>query len=445
MANVAKAADAVKEKLVTEFALVQKLPGGERQGLFSHTNRAIVEHIQTIKALEGVSDTEIVQRDCSYPLDGAGNVIHHASKVKETVVAALAFLAIALLVFAFPDAGSLLALAAMPPAVTRRVFVGRGYTERVNFINGQALNVGGATAFSKEFKMGAGWYEMWLHFAFAFTVGTGTTALSDATWRIVRKIMLKTDRGELVCNEGARALAYIATYRSGQIPQRTTFAAANGTYHVFLPLYFWDPSMTRPQDTVLDTARYESVDLEVQLGTVSDLLGTVGTSSVTCTLDVDVERSYGKLPDKAKPHYFISYDHRPPQDPSVNPNIEMEKSPDMSIKRLYLWTADTGLAGVPWSGNANDTYPVKTNIQDQDRFIEKDRLHSFVQAFNKEDGALETQMAGVEVYDWVRDGSITSALATGEKSSLQVALTQSGAAATANFTATHEAVRLLKA
>ncbi len=178
---------------------------------------------------------------------------------------------------------------------------------------------------------------------------------------------------------------------------------------------------------------------------MADLLGTVGTSSVTATLDIDVERSYGKLPDKAKPHYFISYDHRAPQDASVNPNIELEKSPDLSIKRLYFFTGDTGLAGIPWSGNANDTYPVKTNIQDQDRFIEKDRKHPFVQSLNKLDASLEAVAAGVEVYDWVRDGSITSALSTGEKSSLQLQLTQSGAAAASIITATHEGIRLLKA
>ena len=175
------------------------------------------------------------------------------------------------------------------------------------------------------------------------------------------------------------------------------------------------------------------------------MFGTPGTASYTATLDIDVERTYGALPNAAKPHFFISYDHRPPQDASVNPNVELEKSVDLSFKRLYFFTGDTGSAGVPWSGNANDTYPTKTNIQDQERFIEKDRKHGTVQALNKSMAQLENVLAGVEVYDFVMDQSITSALSSGDKSSLQLALTQSGAAANSIMTLTHEAIRLLKA
>ena len=202
--------------------------------------------------------------------------------------------------------------------------------------------------------------------------------------------------------------------------------------------------MLRPEDTILDTSRYQSLDLELQLGPVSDLYATPGTATYTATLDVDVERTYGALHPGAKPSFFISYDHRPPQDASINPNIEMEKSADLSYKRLYLFTGDTGIAGVPWSGNANDTYPTKTNIQDQERFIEKDRKHPTVQAQNKTDASLETQLAGVEVYDFVKDMSITAALASADKSALQLLLSQTGAAGGSIVTLTHEAIRLLK-
>jgi hypothetical protein len=214
---------------------------------------------------------------------------------------------------------------------------------------------------------------------------------------------------------------------------------------MFIPIFFADMYMVRPEDTILDTARYKSIDLEIQLGPITDLYTAPGTATATATIDIDVERTYGALPNAAKPHFFITYDHRAPQDASANPNIELEKSVDLSFKRLMLFTADTGIAGVPWSGNANDTYPVKTNIQDQERFIEKDRKHNVVQALNKSIGWLETQLAGIEIYDFVMDRSITSSLSSGDKSSLQLALTQSGAAAGAIMTLSHEGIRLLKA
>jgi hypothetical protein len=312
-------------------------------------------------------------------------------------------------------------------------------------VSGAALNVGGNTPFSKEFRLGQGWYAMWLHFAIAVTIGTGAGVLSDGLLRLIRKLFLKTDRGELLCNEPGRAMFYIAAYKFGTRPQISTLTAASATFDVYIPIMFADEDMKRPEDTVLDTARYQSIDFEVQLGTVADLYSAPGTATYTATLDIDVERTYGALPDKAKPHYFVSYDHRPPQDASVNPNIELEKSADLSFKRLFFWTGDTGSAGVPWSGNANDTYPTKVNIQDQERFIEKDRKHGFVQAMNKSYGLLETTLAGVEVYDFVMDRSITGAVSSGDKSALQLLLTQSGAAAGANITLTHEGIRLLKA
>jgi len=321
---------------------------------------------------------------------------------------------------------------------------GRGNTERVNFIRASALTVNGSQQFSDRFKMGHGWLSMWIHIAVVVTIGTGTTPISDGLLRLIKKILLKTDRGELVCNLPGRALFYIAAYRMGCRPQITTLAAASATYDIYLPIFFTDEDMIRPEDTILDTSRYKSVDLEIQLGGVADLFGTVGTSSITASLDVDVERTFGALPAEAKPLYFVSYDSRPPQDANVNPNIEMEKSPDLSYKRLFLFTGDTGSAGVPWSGNANDTYPQRTNIQDQDRFIEKDRIHSFVQAHNKSIAQLETVLAGVEVYDFCMDKTIFSALSSGDKSALQLALTQSGAAANSIMTLSHEGIRLLK-
>src|SRR5712691_3277753 len=228
-----------------------------------------------------------------------------------------------------------------------KTFQGRGDVETINFISAAALAVGGNTPFSREFRLGHGWWTMWLHFQVVVTIGTGTGALADGLLRLVRKIFFKTDRGELICNEGARAMFYIAAYRMGTRPQTSTLAAASGTYDFFIPLLFGDEDLIRPEDTILDTSRYKSLDLEITLGTVADLFSTPGTSSITASLDIDIERTYGALHPDAKPHFFISYDNRPPQDASVNPNIELEKSADLSFKRLYFFTGDTGGAGVP--------------------------------------------------------------------------------------------------
>lgn len=322
---------------------------------------------------------------------------------------------------------------------------GRGYTERANVITGAPLNVNAATPFSKELPCGEGWYKMTCRINIIFVVGTGTTPITEGELLFIKNVFLRTDRGEIICNLPGRALYKIATYLTGQPPQKNAIAAASATYRVTLPIFFADFKMQRPEDTILDTSRYNAVTLQITLGGVADLLTTVGTSSVTANLDVEIERSLGALPEKAKPFYTVSYDFRPPVDANSLTNIELEKSADMAIKRLYVHSCTAGVAGVPWGGVNSDLIQNVVTFKDQNRFIEKERIHAMIQDMNKIDGGLELILAGAEVYDFVRDGSILAALATGQKSVLQYGWTNQGGVAALSFvTATPEMIRTLK-
>lgn len=434
-------------KTVTEFALVTR-QGENTQGHFSHELESVVRAKRDLLVLAAIDngqaapDYQIVKRVCRYPLDEEGKAKAEGSTCTATVLLILvALAAVVCALLGESGAGALmLAMAAAAPAK----FIGRGDSENVLFVNAKALTVGAATPFSDVFKMGHGWWVMWLHITATVVIGTGTTPIADGLLRFVRKVFFKTDRGEQICNEPGRALYYIGAVLLGTRPQISTLAAANGDYEVYIPIFFADPLVARPEDTLLDTSRYQSVDLEVTLGTVADLFATVGTSSVTAKINVEVERTYGALPPGAKPFWFVTYDHRPPVDVSVTPDIELEKSADLNYKRLFLFTGSSGASGVPWSGDANDTYPTRTNIRDQERTIEKDRVHKLVQAKNKSDYGLETQLAGIEVYDFVKDKSNTAALSSGDKSSLKLELTQTGAAANAIMTLSYQGIRLLK-
>lgn len=321
----------------------------------------------------------------------------------------------------------------------------RGYVERPNVITGAALNVNGQTQFSKEFPMGEGWFALWLRFNLAFTVGTGTTPITEGELLFIKNVLLRTDRGEILCNLPGRALYKISTYKSGTPPQKNAIAAASATYRVSMPIYFTDEYLIRPEDTILDTLRYSSVSLQVTIGGVADLLTTVGTSSVAVTMDAEIVRSMGRLPEGGKPAFHINYDLRPPLDANVNQNVDLERSPDMSIKRLFVHSGTSGTGGVPWSGVNSDAVQNVVNIKDQNRFIEKDRIHAAILDQNKIDASLEAVLAGVEVFDFVRDKSILSSLATGDKSVLQYTWTnQGGVAANSIVTATQEAIRTLK-
>lgn len=330
----------------------------------------------------------------------------------------------------------------------------RGYVERPNLITGAALNNGGQTPFSKEFPMGEGWFGMYLVLNLAFTVGTGTTPITEGELLFIKNVLLRTDRGEILCNLPGRALWKLAALKAGALPYKDAIAAATATYRVHLPIHFVDPEsgplfMQRPEDTLLDTARYNAVTLLLTLGTTADLLTTPGTSTVVCTLDVEVERTFGKVPgDKpgtgGKPIAHINYDFRPPTDASASQFIDVERSSEMSLKRLYLHSGSSGTGGVPWSGANSDAIIATLNVKDQNRFIEKDRKWNMIQYQNKVDSQLETALSGVTYFDFVADKAITASMATADKSVLQVTWTNGTAPANSIVTLTQEAIRTLK-
>jgi hypothetical protein len=329
----------------------------------------------------------------------------------------------------------------------------RGNVERPNLITGSPLNNAGQTQFSKEFPMGEGWFSMNLSFNLVFVVGTGTTPIAEGELLYIKNVLLRTDRGEIVCNLPGRALWKIASLKNGALPYKDAIAAASATYRVHIPIYFCDPEgahkMLRPEDTIFDTSRYNSISLQVTLGSVADLLTTPGTSTVATSLDLEVERSFGRLPgakpgEGGRPIGIINYDIRPPVDANVLANIDIERSAEMSLKRIYVHTGALGTAGIPWSGTNSDTRIANMTIKDQSRFIEKERLWNQIQYQNKLDSNLEAMLSGVTCFNFVKDGSIASALATADKSVLQLTWVNGTVAALNIVTLTQEAIRTLK-
>ena len=330
----------------------------------------------------------------------------------------------------------------------------RGNGERVNVISAAPLNESAQTTFSNQFPMGEGWFAMFIVVNIALTIGTGVTPTAEGELLVVKSVQLRTDRGEILCNLPGRALFKIAALKNGALPYKDAIAAATATYRVHLPIYFCDPQsgpqwLMRPEDTILDTSRYNSVTLQVTLGSEADFLGTPGTAAAVYTMDVEIERSFGRLPgnkpgEGGKPVGTANYDMRPPVDASVTQSIDIERSADMSLKRLYLHTGTSGTGGVPWSGANGDAVIASVTIKDQSRFIEKERLWRQIQYQNKLDSQLETALAGVSVFDFLKDKSLAAALATADKSVLQATWTNGTAPANSIVTLTQEAVRALK-
>ena len=324
----------------------------------------------------------------------------------------------------------------------------RGNAEYVNIVTGQGLTVGGKTVVSDPLPVGEGWYRAHLRVNIIFVVGTGTTPITNGELNFIKNVLMKTDRGEIVVNLPGRAIYEIATYKAGIIALRKdAIAAASATYSVNLPIYFAEHyrSLDRPEDTILNTQRYSSMTIEVTLGTVADLLTTVGTSSVTATLDIEVVRTKGLLPEKAGPIGIVSYDFRNPIDASVLQYVLLERAKDLVYKRFYVHSCTGGVAGVPFAGVDSDAVQNVVSVKDQSGFIIKDRSHRMIQESNQVDYSLESINVGVEVHDFVQEGSLQAALITDGKSLLQYQWNnQAGVASGYVVTVVTEGVRSLK-
>ena len=324
----------------------------------------------------------------------------------------------------------------------------RGNAEYVNLLSGQALTVNGKTVISDPLPPGEGWYRAHLRIGIVLTVGTASGPVTEGELLIIKNVLLKTDRGEIVCNLPGRALYKIASIKAGiAAPRKDAIAAASATYYVNLPIYFAEHyrGLDRPEDTILDTKRYSSLTLEITMGTVADLFTTPGTASITSTLDIEVVRTKGTLPKQAEPVAIMAYDYRQPIDANSTTQILLERAQDLALKKVYVFSGTSGTAGVPMSGAASDAIQNVVAIKDQSGFIIKDRIHRMIQESNQLDYSLESIITGLEVHDFVQEGSLQAALATAGKSLLQYQWSnQGGVGANSIITAIQEGIRSLK-
>jgi len=256
---------------------------------------------------------------------------------------------------------------------------------------------------------------------------------------------MRTSRGEVICNLPGRALYKIAALKSHTLPTKQEVAASSASYYVDVPIYFVDDEMKRPEDTILDSGAYNAISLELTMGTIADLFTAPGTGTIALTLDLDIERTKGMLPPAAKPMFHPQYAAMPSQDASAQAFIDMERSPDLAYKRLYAHAAINGTAGGLFTGDNSDVVQATESVIDQSGDIVRQRFHEMIQNQNKLDYELEAIQTGITCIDFVRDGSINSALYPGDRSRLQYTwVNKAGVVAGDIVSLAYEGVRGLK-
>lgn len=339
---------------------------------------------------------------------------------------------------------------------------GRQIIERHNLVTAAPLSAGNRAIFSKELPVGEGWHSLILRFNFAVTIGTGTGPVIDGLYKAIRNLYMRTDRGEILANCPGKFWYFLNLVRFGTPPRSTPLAAASATYSCMVVVPFVDKKTMNPNDTILDTSRYSSMNLELNMGTIADLFTTPGTATVTMTVDIDVIKTRGLLPpeENARPRFHVSYDQRQPVDASVTTSIDLETSPDLAYKRLYITSVTDGVAGLPFYGTFADTVLDALTLSDQSSDIMRNVNYKMLQSDNAlrygfDVGSTPTTPSypinyptgflGLAVLSFIGEGeSLNSSLYSGDKSQLLLKWTNATAPALSIVTLGTESIRELK-
>lgn len=320
--------------------------------------------------------------------------------------------------------------------------------EDYQILTREPLAISGKTTLGRNFPLSQGWFSVMFRINLTVTIGTGAGPITEGELAIIKSINLRTDKNEvLISNVPGRGIFKQAIPKFGTTPSKTAIAAASGTYTIDLPVIFSDPGTMRPYDSILDTSRYQTMTLEVILGGVADLFTAPGTASVTATLDMVVHRTKEVLPIEARPIWYRQLIDMPPISPTSATFIDIERSSDLGIARLFIWTSSTATAGVEWSGTASNVIMAEVNLRDSANFIIQDRSADLIQSDNKTTYSLETIVAGMFLIDFVSmTGSNLDTIFTGDLARLQFSwANRAGVVATDQVTLMVEGLRKLAA
>ncbi len=315
-----------------------------------------------------------------------------------------------------------------------------------NIISQRAITINGLNSVLAEFPLGEPWFMFLLTVSCSLTHGTGTTPVADGLLLAIKNILIKTDRDGVIVNAAGRGLYRLAQFLSRVAPAIDTFAAATGVYRAHIPIYFSNPLFLRPEDSVLDTSRYNTVEFYLTFGSLSDLLGTIGTDTATFSYDLAIvkgEQSTRVNPagkPRVKP-YIAAY---PPQDPAGQQYIELEKARDLAIAQIAVLAANSVTSGVPFSGTPADTTIDTWQLHDNNGFPVLGMKHYNAQYLAKIEQQIETLPPGWFYYNFVKDGSIFSAYPTGDKSMVRLEWVN-GTLSTSGITPILFAIRALSA
>ena len=329
----------------------------------------------------------------------------------------------------------------------------RGNYELVEIVRAYTLVIGGPTYISSPIPVNNPVVAAIMRVNISLTLGTGSGAISEGELLFTKAISFRSDKNEyFLKNVPGRGLYRMNQIEFGTAGQKDNIAATTGTYTVVYILPFCDFSMKYPYDTVFDPEGrgYKSVELAITTGTVADLLSTVGTSSVTATLDLEfIQMREVIVPGGLKPRYVREIGNVAPVSLSAQLFLDLERSPDLAYTGFLLGTDNAATIGVPFSGipantvltditlETNNSYPMKSIQWTLKNYLDKFRVAEATFPV----GRIYVDMLGFDRMS--QDGSYQGALYSAKYGKLRFNSTV-GTLSTSQLSCVYDSIRDLK-
>lgn len=282
---------------------------------------------------------------------------------------------------------------------------------------------------------GKGIHKIRLHICGVTSVG----AADPITWGLyqwIKSITLKTSRGEVLYNQ----VPGMGVYKMDQVfdgcaPFHTPVLAAAGTYYAVLDLPVVFPFLRRPEDTVLDTGRYDDLTLDIATGTIADVLVTPGANTLTCTLGIELIQDRGPIPtdkpkdvtpaQKGQPGYHFYCRTYPMLHADVGTEWLLESDENMGLLGFLMY--NHGASGLPFIGSVaapGNDHPTAVYFEDVDQALLSNVLpFSFMQTRRElmnfdahaADLVSPTTRLGEYPHMFVKSGSLAEMYSPGNK------------------------------
>ena len=276
----------------------------------------------------------------------------------------------------------------------------------------------GVNKFPNAWKFGNGWHNLILTVVCVLTNSTGSGAVTDGLYRLIKGISLRLSDGrQPVINVPGIFFKEHHTYAFGVAPQFDTFATTGAptTYRANIVIPFTTPKTfaMRGQDTTLMTDKLNNMDLQVVVGDLTglgDLLSSKGDATVSVSMEVTVEQT-AKAWNGPRPAQSVEFKAINSTALASSQQTLIDKSDTTAIRRLWLESVNSGTT-VPGSGTESDA-PISrvtlrtTNDQEYDSI-----LWNTLQAQNQMNYGVAKQ-TGLGVVDFTTERGLYAAYPAG--------------------------------